>query len=126
MAERSSDVWEESERNAGEVISNDSASRKTVVFGSKVGPASTRAGTARSENNDKKRNNSDDYSHIIRSKENDPYKLLIQTFCNDDLVEVIKNEKSNMDFKQMSLSPILKYAGFLFRGSIYYLYYYLF
>lgn len=61
------------------------------------------------------------YSHIIRSKENDPYKLLIQTFCNDDLVEVIKNEKSNMDFKQMSISPILKYTGFLFRGSIYFL-----
>ena len=59
------------------------------------------------------------YSQITHSRETNPYKLLIQTFCNDDLVEVINNEKSNMEFKQMSISPILKFSGYLIRGSIY-------
>lgn len=61
------------------------------------------------------------YSQIAHIRETNPYKLLIQTFKDEDLVEVIKNEKSNMDFKQMSLSPILKYSALLFRGSIYFI-----
>lgn len=60
------------------------------------------------------------YSSLTHNRENNPYKLLIQTFSDDDLVEVIKNEKSNMDFKQMSISPIFKCGAFLFRGSIYF------
>ena len=61
------------------------------------------------------------YSHIIHSRETNPYKLLIQTFSGEDLVEVINNEKSNMEFKQMSISPILKCSAYLFRGSIYFI-----
>jgi len=61
------------------------------------------------------------YSQITHNKESNPYKLLIQTFNDEDLVDVINNEKSNMDFKQLTLSPILKWAGFLFRGAIYFL-----
>ena len=60
------------------------------------------------------------YSAIIRSRENNPYKLLEQTFKDEDLVEIINNEKSNLDLKQLSISPIFKGITFLFRGSIYF------
>ena len=61
------------------------------------------------------------YTSITHNKETNPYKLLIQTFRDQDLVEVIKTEKSDMDYKQLSLSPILKCTGFLFQGSIYFI-----
>ena len=61
------------------------------------------------------------YTSITHNKENNPYKLLIHTFKDEDLVDIIKTEKSNMDFKQLSLSPILKCTGFLFQGSIYFI-----
>ena len=61
------------------------------------------------------------YTSITHNKETNPYKLLVHTFKDEDLVDVIKTEKSNMDFKQLSLSPILKCTTYLFRYSIFFI-----
>ncbi len=61
------------------------------------------------------------YSQITHTKETNPYRLLVQTFTTEDLLEMINNEKSNMEFKQMSISPIFKCASISFRLSIYFI-----
>ena len=61
------------------------------------------------------------YAQITHNRENNPYKLLISIFKDEDLLEVINNEKSNMEFKQMSISPIFKYSAYIFRFSIYFI-----
>ena len=60
------------------------------------------------------------YSHIMRIKEPNAYKLLEQSFKDEDLVEIINNEKTNLELKQLTISPIFKFINFVFRGSIYF------
>ena len=60
------------------------------------------------------------YNKLINHSNNDinPYELMIKIFENDDLVELLNNEKSNLELKQFNIPPAVRGIGAFIRYGI--------
>ena len=61
------------------------------------------------------------YNKLINNSNSDinPYELMDKVFENDDLVELLNNEKSNLDLKQFNIPPAIKGIGVFIRYGIF-------
>ena len=64
---------------------------------------------------------SNSYNKLINNsnKEIDPYELMDKVFENEDLVELLNNEKSNLELKQFNIPPAVKGIGVFIRYGIF-------
>jgi DnaJ-domain-containing protein 1 len=61
------------------------------------------------------------YNKLINNNNGDinPYQLIEKVFADEDLVEILNNEKSNLEIKQFTIPPAIRGIGAIIRYGIF-------